>query len=196
MRCGFISCLKILRADVDDRSLQTELPECSKYELITEILKILRKNKREQTSLAFAEIKGITEKIWKTFLACEGKESAWWEQFLLVILFHTERELLDSACVEVLVDLVFAEEFEKKQIDAKYRNSSEKNTDIQKPQKKNIFPQDLTFQDVCETYYMTRLLLSMDDLEQNFTDEFESLLLYMIFSKSFSVSNFPVFLSR
>ncbi len=204
---GFISALGELRAvspkyEVPDADCLTEFEldtlekRGDKYALLTEIKKILKRIEKETDPPAvndFANERFILSRSLKLCFEHNGYGKAWWQRWFDILCFYIDEEALQIATTEAFIDLVIVNLFEQKQIEAKYRNMGDGRDLSQKPQTKNVFAQDITFKDVCETYYIHKLLLSMDKgTSENLKLEFETLLRYhAAYISTASTSRFP-----
>ena len=168
-----------------------------KYALMTEIKKVLSRNNKEEEMQPlfrdFAAEKTVVSKALDLCFETEGYGRPFWIGLFRIFVRHLEKDALDIAAANAFIDAVFRDLFMQKQVKAKYRNVGGNRNLAEMPETKNIFPQDLTFKDIIETYYITRLLLSMNGgSEFNFKAEFETNLKYhSAYISTASTSRFP-----
>ena len=206
---GFIQALGELRAvspkyevrsdgvirETDLISEETER-RGDKYALLTEIKKNLKRIEKELDEPALNDFSNERFIVSRTLELCfreEGYGKAFWKQWFDILCFQIKEEALQIAVTEAFIDLSIVNLFKQKQIEAKYRNMGDGRDLSQKPQTKNVFAQDVTFKDVCETYYIQRFLLSMNDEQSdNQERDFETLLRYhAAYISTASTSRFP-----
>ncbi|MBQ8496614.1 MAG: hypothetical protein IJ489_04055 [Clostridia bacterium] len=173
-----------------------EQGRAKKYALMTEIKKLLSKSSKEGEPKSlfrdFAKEKAIVSKALDLCFDMQGYGKTFWDKLFRIFSCYLDRDALDIAAANAFIDAVFRDLFMQKQVKAKYRNVGNRNLSDM-PETKNVFPQDLTFKDISETYYITRLLLSMNgDQKSNFKEEFETNLKYhSAYISTASTSRFP-----
>lgn len=203
---SFIRALGELRAASEPYEKDAVDGRGEKYALLTECKKILKRTEKETESPSQKDFVSERFMVSKTLRLCfesDGYGKAWWKRWFEILCVYPDQEALQIATTEAFLNLVIEKLFQQKQIEAKYRNMGDGRDLSKKPQTKNVFAQDITFKDVCETYYINRFLLSMEaQTEQAEKDEeknkqrrrtaFETLLRYhAAYISTASTSRFP-----
>ncbi len=172
----FLHAVSALRTEWEKKTKAETHAE--KYILLTDIKKILGKSARDDSARLvtrdFAKEIFIVTKSLALCFDTQGQGKPFWDKLFQIFFHYMDKEALHIAAMNAFIDAVLRDLFAQKQIKAKYRNVGNDRDISALPETKNIFAQDITFKDVNETYYITKLIQSMGERETQETQEKKS----------------------